>query len=94
MCSNITIKHLLTDCILHEKERKLLTEKIEKKCEFNLQNLLGEEAPVRDIMEFLTRVKCIKNISEHNKEEVLMATAARTPNSTEVSNNKGPGKAT
>ena len=44
------------------------------------------QPPVRDIMEFLSRVKCIKNIIE---EEVLMATAARTQNSTEVSMNAG-----
>ena len=59
--------------------------KSRKKDEFNLQNRLGEEAPVRHIMEVLTKIKCIKNIYKNTiEEEVLMATAAGTPNSTKL----------
>ena len=47
--SDVTIKHLLIDSILHKEERKLLQEKIEKKGDIQPAKPsgtnLGEEAP-------------------------------------------------
>ena len=60
--TTMTIKHLLIECPAYKIQRRALKEKIEGKTTFNLQSLLGEDAPVPDIMEFLVKIDFIKKI--------------------------------
>ena len=58
----VTIQHLLIDCPAHEEERKIIREFFLRKTVFNLPNILGIDAPITEIMEYIFKIGYIGKI--------------------------------